>query len=253
MSMYNDPRRASITPGTDVYDTNGDKVGMVQQSNAEAGYLMVQKGIFFIRDLYIPTNAIERITTDGIRLNLSKDELKEDQYTAPPVVGTTASMAGTDVAGRGDRFSRDQDVNIPVREEELSVDKQRGEVGRAAIHKDVVEEEESVNIPVTHERVEIERVPVDKDLADDAVSAQNWQDKDIVMPVMGEEVVTEKRPRVKEEIHIHKEPITETERVSETVRKERVNVDGLDEQGEPLGRRADQTLDADADDLDTNP
>ncbi len=162
-----------------------------------------------------------------------------------------AGTVGTDVAGRGDRFSRDQDVNVPVREEELTVDKQRGEVGRAAVHKDVVEEQQSVNIPVTHERVEIERVPVDKDLPDAGVSAQNWQDKDIVMSVMGEEVVTEKRPRVKEEIRIHKEPVTETRQVSDTVRKERVNVEGVDEQGEPLGRRADE--DSDTDDLDTNP
>jgi len=251
MSMNNDPRQATIAPGTDVYDTNGDKVGSVQESHPETGYLMVQKGILFVKDLYIPINAIERITTDGIRLGLSKDELKEDRYTAPPVMGSTASSAGTDVAGRSDRFSRDQDVNVPVREEELTVDKQRGEVGRAAVHKDVVEEQQSVNIPVTHERVEVERVPVDKDLPDEGVSAQNWQDKDIVMPVMGEEVVTEKRPRVKEEIRIHKEPVTETKRVSDTVRKERVNVEGVDEQGEPRGRRTDQ--DVDADDLDTNP
>ncbi len=249
--MYNDPRQAPIAPGTDVYDINGDKVGSVEQFNPEAGYLMVQKGLLFIKDLYIPTNAIERITTDGVRLSLSKDELKEDRYTAPPMMGATAAMADTDVAGRGDRFSRDQDVNIPVREEELTVDKQRGEVGRAAVHKDVVEEQQSVNIPVTHERVEVERVPVDKDLPDEGVSATNWQDKDIIMPVMGEEVVAEKQPRVKEEIRIHKEPVTETERVSDTVRKERVNVEGLDEQGEPLGRRADRDLDAD--DLDTNP
>lgn len=251
MSMYNDPRQAPIAPGTDVYDTYGDKVGSVQQYSPEAGYLMVQKGIFFIKDIYVPTNAIERVTTDGIRLSLSKDELKGDRHTAPPVMGATASTMETEVADRSDRFSRDQDVSVPVREEEFSVDKQRGEVGRAAIHKDVVEEQESVNIPVTHERVEVERVPVDKDLPDDGVSAQNWQEKDIVMPVMGEEVVTEKRPRVKEEIHIHKEPVTETKRVSETVRKERVNVEGLDEQGEPLGRRVNP--DMDTDDLDTNP
>lgn len=239
--MYEDPRQAPIAPGTDVYDTNGEKIGSVQQYHPEAGYMLVQKGVFFIKDLYIPINAIERSTTDGIRLTLSKDDLKEDRYAAPPTDYTSAAMTGTNVTGRSD-----QDVIIPVREEELTVDKRREEVGRAAIHKDTVEEEQSVNIPVTHERVEIERVPVDEEMPTGEASAQSWQDKDIVIPVMGEEVVAEKQPRVKEELHIHKEPVTETERVSDTVRKERVNVEGLDEHGEPLDRRADQ-------DLDTNP
>ncbi len=47
---------------------------------------------------------------------------------------------------------------------------------------------------------------------------------------MGEELVIGKRVVVTEEIRLHKEAVTEQRRVVETVRKERVTVEGLDEQ-----------------------
>ncbi len=89
--MYNDPTQVPIAPGTDVYDNSGEKIGSVQQYNPQSGYMLVKKGVLFTKDLYIPTDAIARTTTDGIRLNLSKDDLKEDRYTAPPA-GTMGSQ-----------------------------------------------------------------------------------------------------------------------------------------------------------------
>jgi stress response protein YsnF len=60
--------------------------------------------------------------------------------------------------------------------------------------------------------------------------------------VMGEQVYTEKRTNVRDELHLHKRPVTDTEQVFDTVRKERVNVEGVDEQGHvPPDRGGDQT------------
>lgn len=97
--MYNTGgTNLSITPGTDVFDVNGDKVGSVLQSNPQMDYLVVEKGILFKKDLYIPTSAIARTTADGISLNLSKDDLKDDRFTAPMRSGTdmNAPMRDTD-------------------------------------------------------------------------------------------------------------------------------------------------------------
>ncbi len=105
--MYEDPRQVPIAPGTDVYDTNGEKVGSVQQYDPQAGYILIQKGVLFTKDLYVPTNAIDRTTTDGIRLNLSKDDLKEDRYTAPPA-GTMGSRQDW---GTARDLDRDTDLN----------------------------------------------------------------------------------------------------------------------------------------------
>jgi hypothetical protein len=109
--MYNDPTQVPIAPRTDVYDLNGEKIGSVQQYDPQSGYMLVQKGILITKDLYIPTAAIERTTTDGIRLSLSKDELKDDRYTAPPA-GTMVSRQNWDADHDMDRdMNRDTDLN----------------------------------------------------------------------------------------------------------------------------------------------
>ena len=242
--MNQSGRNMPVTPGTDVYDASGDKIGTVQEYNPQANCIVVQKGIIFTKDLYIPLSAIDSRDSDGLYLNLTKDQLKDDRFANPPAYSTTDTATNTaytapaagvttdsDILNRSDQ---NRDVNVPVREEELTVDKTRRQVGEARIHKDTVEERESLNVPVHEERVTVDRVPVDKDLPADQMNAANLNDKDISIPVMGEDVVVEKQPRVKEELRIHKEPYTETEHVADTVRKERVRLEGVDDQGNPI-------------------
>ena len=236
-------RNMPVTPGTDVYDATGDKLGTVQEYNPQANCIVVQKGIIFTKDLYIPLNAIDSRDSNGIYLNLTKDQLKGDRYASPPTysatetatTATTGMATDQDILNRPDQYqATDRDIDVPVREEELTVDKQRRKVGEARIRKDTVEEQQSLNVPVNEERVTVERVPVDKDLPADQANAADWQDRDMTIPVMGEDVVVEKQPRVKEELRIHKEPVTETEHVADTVRKERVRMEGVDDQGNPI-------------------
>lgn len=239
--MNQSGRNMPVTPGTDVYDASGDKIGTVQEYNPQANCIVVQKGIIFTKDLYIPLSAIDSRDSDGLYLNLTKDQLKDDRFANPPAYSaettTTAPTMATGATGARDADILDRgerDVNVPVREEELTVDKERRKVGEARIHKDAVEEQQSVNVPVTQEKVTVDRVPVDKDLTPDQMDAANLNDRDISIPVMGEDVVVEKQPRVKEELRIHKEPYTETAHVDDTVRKERVRLEGMDDQGNPI-------------------
>lgn len=124
------------------------------------------------------------------------------------------------------------DVAVPIREEELLATKERGEAGRVHIHKDVVEEAQNINVPVTREEVRVERVPVEGAASTGNLGADAFQEKDIDVPVMGEQVNVEKQARVGEELHLHKREVTENQRYTDTVRRERVNVDGLDQQGD---------------------
>ncbi len=107
--MYNTPGQVPISPGTDVYDANGDKVGTVKQYNPQASYMVLEKGTLFKKDLYVPVSAIDRTTTDGIRLSLFKDDLKADRFTAPPA-GTMASQQDLDADLDMD-VDRDRDLN----------------------------------------------------------------------------------------------------------------------------------------------
>jgi hypothetical protein len=128
--MQRDRRQVPIALGTEVYDRHSEKVGTVVQHSALPGYLLMQKGIFFPKDLYIPTSAIERVTTDGIFLRLSQHELTEERYTRRPLGHALATVRGPEGAdpsqqldgthGAQGPLTGDQDLEVTVREEELS-------------------------------------------------------------------------------------------------------------------------------------
>jgi len=87
-----------------------------------------------------------------------------------------------------------------------------------------VTEQQTLNVPVQREQVSVERVPVDR--AAETVDASGaFQEGDIEVPVMGEEVMTSKRAHVVEEVRLHKDTVTEQEQVGGTVRREQVRVE----------------------------
>ncbi len=121
------------------------------------------------------------------------------------------------------------DLRIPVVEEELTVGKRQEEQGRVRIHKEIVTEQQNVPVTLRHEEVVVERVPVTGQGTADLTDA--FQGQDIVVPVMGEEAVVAKQAHQVEEVRLRKEAVTENQQVSDTVRKERVIVDGVEDQG----------------------
>jgi uncharacterized protein (TIGR02271 family) len=133
----------------------------------------------------------------------------------------------TNLAGaQGDQIA------VPLTGEELVAGKRQVERGRVQLRKGVTEERQTVDVPLTQEHVSVSEVPVD---ADTPVPDDAFQDKIIDVPVMGEELVTEKRAQVTGEVVVNKERVQETQRASATVRRERLDVRHVDEQGNLLG------------------
>jgi uncharacterized protein (TIGR02271 family) len=129
---------------------------------------------------------------------------------------TTSGAAGTAYTEPTDS------MKIDVHEEELSATKTMREAGDIRINKHVVAEEQTLDVPVTEERVNVTRRTVDRDAG---TGEQFFQEESINVPLRTEEVNLEKRTRVAEEIDIDKEQVQRTERVAGTVRKEVVDVD----------------------------
>jgi uncharacterized protein (TIGR02271 family) len=90
------------------------------------------------------------------------------------------------------------------------------------VRKRVRTDREQLRVPTRHEEVSVERVPVEEGRY--ATPGEIGEDE-VVMPVTEEEVVTEKRPMVKEEIRVRKDVVEEEEVIEEDVRKEEVDVD----------------------------
>src|SRR5215218_9701923 len=85
--------------GAEVFGADGDKVGTV--SAVYPGYIIVEKGLFFPTDYYIPMSAIASYDTDRVYLTVSKDAALDQGWDVRPVdletatVGTTTATTGT--------------------------------------------------------------------------------------------------------------------------------------------------------------
>lgn len=114
------------------------------------------------------------------------------------------------------------DIKVELAEEELTAQKRAVDRGDVRIDKTVVAEEQTMDVPVTEERVNISRRSVDRDVA---AGDTAFQGGTIEVPVRGEEVDVRKDARVTEEIEVSKDAVQETERITDTVRREEVQID----------------------------
>ena len=117
------------------------------------------------------------------------------------------------------------EVRVPVREERLDVEKRQGEMGSVDIHKTV--EAEQVNVPVElrHEEVTVNRVDVPNRPVSVGDAPDAFKEGTIRVPVRGEEAVARKEAVVTGEVVVDRDVVTERETISDTVRKEHVDVD----------------------------
>lgn len=217
----------SILEGTPVYDVNGDKVGEVSDRGLQRNALMVHKGLIFPKELYVPLNAIRGRDANGVYLNVAKGDINSQNWDQPPTETTaTTGMAAnrmSDTANTATAGTAANDVAIPVREEHLVADKQSQQIGDVRVHRGVTQERETIQAPVSHEEVYVERRAGDNSMpvGDDA-----FTEKDVDIPVMGEQLNVAKEGHVAGEVHLRKERVTEQQRASDTVRREHVHLDG---------------------------
>lgn len=216
-----------IPIGADVYGADGEKVGSI--AAVYPGYIVVEKGIFFPTDYYIPTSAIASYDAGQVYLNVAKDAALQSGWDAQPADLETAAYADTAAAYGSDSLGTDvsrtegEEIHVPVMEEELTATVRKQDAGAVRIEKDVVTEERVLEVPVTEERVRVERRVVDRPVS--AADSEAFTDTVIEVPVESEVVDVQKQARVAEELVISKEAIERSERVSDTVRKEEVYVD----------------------------
>ena len=111
-----------------------------------------------------------------------------------------------------------------------TVDKQTEKAGEVRVGKRVVEEQQSVDVPVTREEVTIERREVDRPATGEAFSEDSLE-----VPVYEERVEAGKEARVVEELEVDKTATTGTARVQDTVKREEFEIEGDDDLDTNLG------------------
>ncbi len=126
------------------------------------------------------------------------------------------------VSSRGPQ-AVDDDTTVELHEEELRADTVERQAGEVRVSKDVVEEEQTLEVPVSREQVRISSRPVTDQGSVD--TSQAFQGGTISVPVREEDVEVRKEVRVAEELEIDKTVVQDTERVTDTVRREEVNIE----------------------------
>jgi len=146
--------------------------------------------------------------------------------TGAPVTGTrtatAATATSTPVAGRSRAVAGD---TIEVKEERLHADKQKVDAGEVRVRKEVHTENKTIEVPVKHEEVVIERTAGRGRAASGIASDSIRAGEEIRIPVSEERVNVSKDTVVTEEVRVGKKVVEGTERVSGQVRKEEVKVE----------------------------
>lgn len=95
----------------------------------------------------------------------------------------------------------DRSVAVPVSREEVEVTTRIVDTGRGVrVSKTVTEQSEEVRETLWHETVDVQRVPVDRVVAEAPPS--RYEGDVLIVPVLEEILVVEKRYRIREELHI---------------------------------------------------
>ena len=238
--------------GYTVYDQADQKIGKVDDlfldENDSPEYIGVKLGLLGTRSTLIPfgmttvdeANSSITVSTDKYTVQ-NGPTFDDDQEISPAFENEVHGFYGLHErtgssedrgtyadysSSSGSELEDKDELRIQRSEEELVAGTREREAGSMRVRKRVRTDRERVEVPVKHEEVSVERVPVEGE----ATEAQIGEDE-VEVPVTEEEVVVDKRAVAKEEVRLRKDVVEDTEVVEEDVRREEIDVEDDTERG----------------------
>ena len=249
--------------GQELVDPNGDTIGKVEEiyldtETDQPEWALVNTGLFGTKSTFVP---LKDATRDGemLRVPYDKSQVKDAPRVDPdgqlsqreegelyshyglsysesqsgsglPEGGAGTGMTGTtgtETSGTvgHDTSGPNTDEAMTRSEEEVKVGTTERESGRARLRKYVVEEEVTQTVPVRREEVRVEREPVTEANAGAALDGPAISEEEHEVVLHEEEPVVEKQAVPKERVRLDKETVTDEQQVSETARKEQIDID----------------------------
>jgi uncharacterized protein (TIGR02271 family) len=247
--------------GSAVVDPSGDKVGKVEeiyldQQTNQPEWALVNTGLFGTKSNFVPLKGAQP-EADALRIPFGKDQVKDAPGIEPDrdlsvaeeqelyrYYGLDYSTKGSDTGlpegqsgGSPDYSDRSQDAvghdtsgpttdsAMTRSEEQLRVGTAQHEVGRARLRKHVVTENVTQTVPVQREELRVEREPITDANVDQATDGPAISDEEHEVVLHEEQAVVGKQAVPKERVRMDKDTTVEEQQVSETVRKEQIDVD----------------------------
>ena len=218
---------------------NDEDLGEVQEVTQD--YVMVQKGLINKEKLYIPRDLAIGYNGTILIFNITAEEAKNKFLRdSEPVVSQSQ------VLGEGATITDDLAI-IPVMAERLDVSK-KAYSQEAKIIKESITDTKTTEVQLVHDELYIETRPISQEEEEEVSTAKGYQtntssssSSSVQSDIPTEEEVAtlflrvevpevSKHPYLKEEIIVKKESITETKKISEQIRSEKVSVEGAKEE-----------------------
>jgi uncharacterized protein (TIGR02271 family) len=230
----------------DLFGSDGEKLGRIEEiyldnESGEPEWALVTTGMFGTKQSFVPLRDASG-SDEGVTVPFDKSTVKDSPTMDPDgqlsqseeaelyrhygLDYSAADSAADETGGPGrDVSGRSTDDAMTRSEEELRVGTAERESGRVRLRKYVVEDQVTQTVPVRREEVRVEREPITDANRDDATSGPDISSEEHEVVLREEEVVAEKRAVPKERVRLDKDVETEEREVSETLRKEQVEVD----------------------------
>lgn len=117
-------------------------------------------------------------------------------------------------------------VIIPIIQEDVVIGKEIVETGKVKISKKISEHQQTIDMPLLQEQVSVERVAINRFVD---TPPEIRQDGDMmIIPVLEEQIVVQKRLVLIEELHVRKQVVEANHSEEVTVRKEDVDIKRID-------------------------
>ncbi len=247
--------------GRTMIGSDGEKIGKISQiyedpQTGKPEWATVSSGLFGTKSNFVPLAGASPAGED-VRAQVTKDQVKDapgvevdgelseqeerrlfEHYNVPyTTAGSTTAQGEPDAGERGqtDRKTGGRDVSGPETdeamtrsEEEVRVGTRQREASRARLRKYVITESVTKTVPVQREEVRIEREPITDANRDQATSGGDISEEEHEVVLHEEEPVVEKRVVPKERVRLDTETVSEDREVSEEIRKEQIETEGVE-------------------------
>jgi uncharacterized protein (TIGR02271 family) len=204
---------------------NDADFGEVQELTS--GFVITQKGLIDVQVFGIPKERVESYDGSVLRFNVSEDEAFSkyreggEDISEIHLQEEVSTIDKMETPLQSNQYKEaEESTTVPLMEERLDISKRIGE-DTTTITKKPITETKTVEVPVTHEEISIERR---KPSGEQTYAEQKpvTSQEEIEIPVKREEIEVNKRPYVKEEVVVKKKPVTETKEVTEEVTSEMI-------------------------------
>lgn len=177
-------------------------------------------------DLLVPVRLIGVVDPDGaVHLTCTRDQI-EHWADAPTPTAASNTAAATPLEASADA---ELVGTLHLHEEQLVPRKELTTVGEVQVRTVVEEAPEELTVDAVREEVEVEHVPVGTVVNE---RKPPWEeDGALVIPVYEEQLVVVKRLVLREHLRVRRLATTEARHFSDTVRRERVEIDDPSQTG----------------------